>query len=243
MFIQPDWFEVTKPGVGTNRYAYSFNDPVNKFDPRGNSWLDRAFDTIFGEESFNKTFGDAGSQWSDRVFGNKIDKSYAEISTLPEEDGFPKTTYNEGKEEYKEILGRGFDGVYSGDGFVVDVATGLSGVGVGHKLGKGALSALRTKTAEKVSVYFARDRLGNITYVGITNNIARRAAEHARVGRGIEEVIGNLSRDTARALEQAIIDKIGLSNLTNKINSIAKTNPLYQSVTDVASKYLSKIGL
>ncbi|MEJ2019329.1 MAG: hypothetical protein P8X51_13885 [Maritimibacter sp.] len=36
MFIQPDWFEVTKQGVGTNRYAYSFNDPVNGSDPSGN---------------------------------------------------------------------------------------------------------------------------------------------------------------------------------------------------------------
>ncbi len=36
MFIQPDWFEVTEPGVGTNRYAYSFNDPVNLKDPNGN---------------------------------------------------------------------------------------------------------------------------------------------------------------------------------------------------------------
>ncbi|NEY90150.1 RHS repeat-associated core domain-containing protein [Rhodobacteraceae bacterium KMS-5] len=35
MFLQPDWFEVTKPGVGTNRYAYSFGDPVNKMDPGG----------------------------------------------------------------------------------------------------------------------------------------------------------------------------------------------------------------
>ena len=34
-FIQPDWWEVTKAGVGTNRYAYSFNDPVNKSDPNG----------------------------------------------------------------------------------------------------------------------------------------------------------------------------------------------------------------
>ncbi|MCP5355242.1 MAG: hypothetical protein H6903_08585, partial [Rhodobacteraceae bacterium] len=24
MFIQPDWWEVTQPGVGTNRYSYSF---------------------------------------------------------------------------------------------------------------------------------------------------------------------------------------------------------------------------
>lgn len=36
MFIQPDWFEVAKAGVGTNRYSYSFYDPVNKLDPRGN---------------------------------------------------------------------------------------------------------------------------------------------------------------------------------------------------------------
>jgi RHS repeat-associated protein len=36
LFLQPDWFEVTQPGVGTNRFSYSFNDPVNKFDPGGN---------------------------------------------------------------------------------------------------------------------------------------------------------------------------------------------------------------
>ncbi len=36
LFLQPDWFEVTKAGVGTNRFSYSFNDPVNGFDPNGN---------------------------------------------------------------------------------------------------------------------------------------------------------------------------------------------------------------
>jgi RHS repeat-associated protein len=36
MFLQPDWFEVLQPGVGTNRFSYSFNDPVNKLDPIGN---------------------------------------------------------------------------------------------------------------------------------------------------------------------------------------------------------------
>ena len=36
-FVQPDWWEVTKAGVGTNRYAYSFNDPVNKSDVNGHA--------------------------------------------------------------------------------------------------------------------------------------------------------------------------------------------------------------
>lgn len=36
MFLQPDWFEVTMPGVGTNRFAYGLGDPVNLSDPGGN---------------------------------------------------------------------------------------------------------------------------------------------------------------------------------------------------------------
>ena len=34
-FISPDTMDPTMPGVGTNRYAYSGNDPVNKSDPNG----------------------------------------------------------------------------------------------------------------------------------------------------------------------------------------------------------------
>ena len=39
MFIQADWLDPTEPGVGTNRYAYSANDPVNGLDPGGNQSL------------------------------------------------------------------------------------------------------------------------------------------------------------------------------------------------------------
>jgi len=34
-FISPDPTDPTLPGVGTNRYAYSLNDPINKSDPNG----------------------------------------------------------------------------------------------------------------------------------------------------------------------------------------------------------------
>nr|WP_246717919.1 RHS repeat-associated core domain-containing protein [Rhizobium aethiopicum] len=34
-FISPDDWDPTKQGVGTNRYSYSENDPVNKSDPNG----------------------------------------------------------------------------------------------------------------------------------------------------------------------------------------------------------------
>ncbi|MDX8459801.1 RHS repeat-associated core domain-containing protein [Mesorhizobium humile] len=38
-FISPDDWDPTKQGVGTNRYAYAQNDPVNKSDPNGHAGL------------------------------------------------------------------------------------------------------------------------------------------------------------------------------------------------------------
>jgi RHS repeat-associated protein len=37
-FLSPDWWDPTKPGVGTNRYAYAGNDPVNGSDGNGHSY-------------------------------------------------------------------------------------------------------------------------------------------------------------------------------------------------------------
>ncbi len=36
-FLNPDTFDPTQQGVGTNRYAYAGNDPINASDPGGNS--------------------------------------------------------------------------------------------------------------------------------------------------------------------------------------------------------------
>lgn len=70
---------------------------------------------------------------------------------------------------------------------------------------------------------------GVVKYVGITNNLARRAGEHlATRGWTIEKIAENLSRKDAKAIEQALIEKIGLPNLYNQINSISTKNPIYQ---------------
>jgi RHS repeat-associated protein len=51
MFVQPDWWEVTRAGVGTNRYAYSGNDPVNLRDPGGNNFDGLTKFTVPGSRS------------------------------------------------------------------------------------------------------------------------------------------------------------------------------------------------
>ncbi len=53
LFLQPDWFEVTKKGVGTNRFSYSANDPINLSDPNGNCFWDACLvETIIAGTAF-----------------------------------------------------------------------------------------------------------------------------------------------------------------------------------------------
>ncbi|MEL6201811.1 MAG: RHS repeat-associated core domain-containing protein [Pseudomonadota bacterium] len=49
-FISPDDWDPTIEGVGTNRYAYSANDPVNKSDPNGHIFSSRHGGSIFGKD-------------------------------------------------------------------------------------------------------------------------------------------------------------------------------------------------
>jgi len=87
-----------------------------------------------------------------------------------------------------------------------------------------------------VSVYRAISAEGEVTYVGITNSMERRAAQQF-AQKGIEnegfEGLSNFSRADAKAVEQVLIEFHGLGKnggtLLNKINSIAKTNPIYAS--------------
>ena len=82
----------------------------------------------------------------------------------------------------------------------------------------------------------------------MTKSFPRRYAEHAREkGIRIVELMGDLTRDAARGVEQALIDihKLGKDGgtLTNKINSIATTNPKYKDLTEQGLKILKQLGI
>jgi hypothetical protein len=83
--------------------------------------------------------------------------------------------------------------------------------------------------------------------VGITNEIARRAAEHLRLnGIRINKLMGNLTREDARAVEQVLIEIHGLSKtggtLMNRINSIAHSNPAYAAALRRGLELLESVG-
>lgn len=109
----------------------------------------------------------------------------------------------------------------------------LIGAGVGTVAGGIIGGAYGAMSAKVHSVYISKSN-GTVNYVGRTNNIARRTAEHALNGKGgvPQEVANKLSLRQARGLEQALIEKYGMikngGTLINKINSIASSNPIYE---------------
>jgi hypothetical protein len=82
---------------------------VNLSDPGGNSWLDRTWERVFGEGSFNRTFGDRASAWSDRTFGNQRDQVYAAAWTGP---GRYSTTYHEWKRHQEQPVYEDVDSMH-----------------------------------------------------------------------------------------------------------------------------------
>ncbi len=80
---------------------------------------------------------------------------------------------------------------------------------------------------------------GKTVYAGITNNLARRAAEH---GAELTKIAGGLTRTEARGVEQALIEHHGLENLTNKINSIARSSDVYEEAVQFGRRLLQSTG-
>jgi RHS repeat-associated protein len=102
--------------------------------------------------------------------------------------------------------------------------------------GAGAFEA-RVAAAEQeaTTVYQKVDE----AYIGMTKNIENRAADY---GQDLKAIVTLPTRIEARAVEQAAILQQGLENLTNKINSIATSNPIYQGAVQYGQQILQSIG-
>lgn len=143
MFIQPDWFEVTQPGVGTNRYSYSFNDPVNLSDPGGNcvpcvqygsqavGILDKAvrvfrkFGAINGLSRFLKR-----NDQSVKATSSLSDKEIADSLIPPRADALPVRTQSNTVVSTEENQGGGDEGEVSSVDEESSAQAGLPGTGI-----------------------------------------------------------------------------------------------------------------
>jgi hypothetical protein len=127
-------------------------------------------------------------------------------------------------------------------------AGGVAQIGVEAIFDAIASDAVDAAAGGGVAVYTSADAAGNVNYVGITNDIARRASEQlASKGISIRAIAGleDLTREDARAVEQVLIEEYGGPSggqLLNKINSISKTNPIYQQSVQRGCAILAGVG-
>ncbi len=120
-------------------------------------------------------------------------------------------------------------------------------VALGYGTGKVFGYGLKYFRAPGTTTVYVSVSNGVTQYVGITNNLARRAAQHlAKKGINIEPLMQGLSRSDARAVEQALIEIHGLmkkgGTLLNRINSIGPNNPAYKSQLERGYELLKSIG-
>ena len=132
-------------------------------------------------------------------------------------------------------------------------AEGLSGIGSGIRAHfaateawaedvglQGSAGGLEFLAGPPTTRVYQGIRGGKAVYTGITNNLARRGAQHA--GRfGIEAVTPQaVSRGQARAIEQALINRN--PGFENKINSISPLRPYYDKAVSWGEAWLKSHG-
>ncbi len=262
-FLQPDTL-IPSPAnpQSWNRYAYTLNNAVNFSDPSGHkvcdevdaygncySYDDPKIDDIFGDE--DKTIEDDDDQRCHTYHTCDVKTNFYEIGW--QNFGQAWSIYWNPNATMLQRFGAGYYmGVWGGAhaGLVVGgvILTWEALVpGSMSCIGNPACQQKAIDTVNTGSIVVYRLVQDGVTrYYGITNNFARRAGEHlSQRGWQIQQIPGlqNLSRFDARAVEQVLIEQIGLTNLYNQINSIAVSNPIYSQAIQRGTTILQNLGL
>ena len=199
-------------------FAYCGNNPVSRSDTGGYFW-DIAFDVVslvvsVAEVVANPT--DVGA-WAGLV-GDVIDVAIPCVGGLGEAID-AANAIRKGAEAVEVICATG-DAITQDLGDIIEASEFLP------------------KGDNSVYVSYSN---GTIEYVGITNDFSRRRNEWKGT-RDIQEIACDLDRNSARIMEQTIIDKFEMKKnggvLSNKINSIGRRNSLYDDYLDFLKKLL-----
>jgi len=237
-------------------YVAMGNNPVVSFDPTGGKCVD-----VNGKEVACP---------GDEMYDEYRDSSENHITLLDEVEVVSPVSYDS-EVEIVQAAPDKFPSIYELRGFERMVATLQLNIGGQRKVhtefgmylvdeegnitigpiqgGVGAVGLLGGPSAAKggSNVVYHSVKKGVTQYVGITNNLARRSAEHlAKKGINIQPLMKGLSRADARAVEQALIEIHGLGKnggtLLNKINSISSKNPVYGQQLQRGYDLLKSIG-
>jgi RHS repeat-associated protein len=257
-WLSPDWslapdtvpYADFNDPQSLNLYAYAGNNPITYGDSNGHVYTLCDQNGHCEQGISDKDFEDreknarlAGEHWSDGKI-TLADGSAGGTYTWGGDDLPGDAASNRAGAQMIATDGKGAINM-----MLTNIATSLAGGVVARGIGWAA-EALADSGAINTgvnAVYRSVNAAGDVQYVGITNNLARRAAEHA--GRFvIEEIPGlsNLSRADAKAVEQVLIETHGLASnggtLLNKINSIASTNPAYAQALQRGAQILKQVG-
>jgi RHS repeat-associated protein len=180
LFLQPDWFEVTKAGVGTNRFSYSFNDPVNKFDPGGSDACTAMSDCVNTDDNdipgfseFDPTENtDTVAMLAGGFFAGAAVVIEAPALALGLASRYPGTTNFVRESLYAEVTGVAFGGAALTKGKTA--ATELAKAATKRGANSGAAAAIETKTGEIVT--------------GLSKNAAKRSGSERNVSPEIAEL-------------------------------------------------------
>jgi RHS repeat-associated protein len=91
-FFSPDGWDPTEPGVGTNRYAYAGNDPINWSDPSGH--LHPSADPNYSPSGSGFAVGGNFSGWGGSSWGSSLGSSSWDSGST----GINSSIYPSGKE-------------------------------------------------------------------------------------------------------------------------------------------------
>ncbi len=250
-FTSPDWWDPDLPGVGTNRYAYSANDPINKSDPNGHM-----FDVSGGFD----TDGDSEASISAEDISSEIDAiNTASILSESEEEEAPaaEPSFTVGAtprgaiqgpaENERNVATRGGTG-RGGGGSVAGGLKGYTNPRIAKDNNHGGDGHPATKTYQ---TYIKRNKAGGNPYAGKTSgtgtaakNIAKRDRNHHMNDKGFGPARVDRSsnnEDSIRGREQQLIERHGGANRTggtsgNQNNGVGPRNKKAQQYRDAAQE-------